>query len=276
MLKEKSLFERLDDISASQNDLLNAIAGVGNKVDDADARIASLEKQIQSLQSKPTPLPVNQQVRSSEPPMKTFARQAKKSLRWLGNPREFNRAKIAAILTSLSMIILDIVSTIITGISCNMFSPFSGVENIWIVFAIIYFVFACKSSIKYEVNLFASGTPLRGERDDTGMVFPKSGEKKVFRIFRWITLIMMAFNIVWIWIHQSNISWLATLVEVLFAASIIVAFFVNINLYAQYCICWLEGNNLVTGQKVTLVKMPGFKSFALEKDVREKIPQLFE
>ena len=276
MLKEKSLFERLDDISASQTDLLNAIAGVGNKVDDTDARITSLEKQIQNLQSKPAPSLVKHQVRPSEPPMKTFARQAKKSWRWLGNSREFGKAKTAGILTSLLMIILGIVSTIITGISCNMYSPFSGVENIWIVFAIIYFVFACKSPINYEVNAFASGTPLRGERDDTGMVFPNGGEKKVFRIFRWITLVTIAFNIVWIWMHQSNISWLATLVEVLFAASIIVAFFVNINLYAQYCICWLEGKNLVTGQKVTLIKMPGFKSFALEKDVREKIPQLFE
>lgn len=276
MPMEKSLFERLDDISASQSDLLNAIAGVGNKVDNTDVRIANLERQIQNLQRKPTQLQPNQQVQPNEPPVKTFARHAKKSWRWLGNPREFNRAKVAAILASLSMIVLGIASTIITGISCNMYSPFSGVENVWLVFAIIYFVFACKSPINYEVNAFLSGTPLRGERDDIGMIFPNGGEKKVFRVFRWITLAMIACNIVWIWIYQSNISWLATIFELLFAASIIAAFFINIFLYAQYSICWLEGNNLVTGQKVTLIKMPGFKNFALEKDVREKIPQLFE
>lgn len=269
MPKEKCLFDLYDNLV----DLSNAVAGADSKADANVARIEKLEKQIENLQNKSS---VKKQVQASEPPLKTFARQAKKSWRWFGNHHEFNKVKIASILVSFSMIVFGVASTIVTGISCNAYSPFSSVENIWIVFSIIYFIFARKAPIKYDVNAFARGTPLRCERDDTGMVFPNGGEKKVFRIFRWITLIMVVINIVWIWMHQSDISWLATSVEVLFAVSIIVAFFVNSNLYAQYCICWLDGNNLVTGKNVTLIKMPGFKSFALEKDVREKLPQLFE
>lgn len=277
MAKEKSLFERIDDISASQTDLLNAVAGVGNKVDDADARLANLEKQVLDLKRKQAIPIVNKQTQSSEPPLKTFARRAKKSWRWFGNDSEFSKAKIVAILTSFVMIVFGVTSTIITGISCGAYSVFSLFENAWIiVFSTIYLVMAFKATIKYEVNEFESNTPLRCERDDTGMVFPNGGEKRVFIVFRLITLISIVINIIWIWMHQSGISWLATFVEILFAISIIVEFFANSNLYAQYCICWLEGNNLTTGQKVTLIKMPGFKSFALEKDVREKFPDLFE
>lgn len=269
MQKEKSLFDRCDDISASQEEILEAIKGLDNK-------ITNLEKQIRNPQSGPTSSSVNKQVRPSEPPMKTFARAARKSWRWLGDWHEFKKAKIASVLISFLMVLFGVISTIVTGISCNMYSPFSSVENIWLIFATIYLFFACKAPILYEVNAFANNTPLRSVRDDTGMVFPDGGEKKIFKIFRWITLVMIVFNIVWIWMHRSDISWLATVVEILFAASIVVAFFFNLSFYSQYSICWLNGNNLVTGQKVTLIKMPGFKNFALEKDVREKIPQLFE
>lgn len=276
MVKEKSLFERLDDISADNAEILKAISGMNYKIEAANAHISKLEKQLQDSNHKPKEILPTKQDQISEPPIKTFARRAKKSWRWFGNQQEFSRCKIAAVLVSLSMLLFGIVSTIVTGVSCSMYSPFSGIENIWLVFALIYFVFACKTPIKYEVNSFAINTPLAIERDDTGMVFPNSGEKKVFKVFRWITFVAIVINIVWIWMHKSNISWLATLLEVLFAGSIIVALFVNLNLYAQYCIGWLEGENLVTGQKVTLVKMPGQKGFALEKDVREKVPQLFE
>lgn len=273
MQKDKSVFERLDDISASQDVLLNEIEGVGNKVED---HFKDLDKKITNLQINLSSLQANKQTSKNEPPMKTFARQAKKSWRWFGNNHEFYKAKNAAILASFLMLILGLVSTIITGISTGMYSPFSGIENIWLVFSIIYLVYACKAPIKCEVNAFARSTPLKGERDDTGMVFPCYGEKRVFRIFRLITLLSISGNFVWIWTNRSNISWLATIVEVLFFASIVVANFVNLNLYLQYSICWLEGNGLMTGKKVTLIKMEHSKSFVLEKDFRETFPQLFE
>lgn len=278
MPKDKSLFERLDDISATQEEILSAISGVGEKTSKSDARYLELEQRLSRLenQSKVPAPTITRSAQPSEPPVKTFARKAKKSWRWFGNRRQFIGSKALAIIFSFLMLALGITSTVITGISCGMYSPFSSIENIWLIFALIYLIFACKAPILYEVNAFASGTPLRGERDDVGMVFPNGGEKKVFKIFRWITIIIIPFNIIWIWINKSDISWLATLFEILFALSIIAAFFINIALYAQYCICWLEGHNLVTGQKVTLLKMPGAKNFSLEKEVREKIPQLFE
>ena len=275
MAQEKSLFERLDDISASQEDLLNAISGVDNKVDNTDARIANLERQIQNLKNQTNSTSINNN-KPSEPPMKTFARHAYKSWRWFGSRKEFSKAKNLAILMTILMLVFGIASTVVTAISCNGYSPISSVENIWLIFSIIYLVFACVAPIKYEVNAFASKTPVNVEQDDTGMYFPEGGEKIFFRIFRWVTLLGVIGNIGWIWTHTSSISWLATVIEVLFAISIFASFFFNSYLYAQYCICWLEGNNLVTGQEVTIVKVPGAKNFALEKDLREKLPQLFE
>lgn len=272
MAQDKSLFERLDNISSNQSDILNAISGVDEKVSSTDARLANIEKRLNNLQSNN----ISRQTYPSEPPVKTFARNAKKSWRWFGNKKEFKRAKTIVVLFSLAVLIMCIVSTIITSISIGGYSPFTSIENIWLIFAIIYFVFACKAPINYEVNAFASNTPYRFERDDIGMVFPVGGEKRVFKIFRVIVLVFIVFNIIWIWMHQSNISWLATIVEVLFALLIIAASFINLLLYPHYCICWLEGKNLSTGQKVILLKMPGAKNFLVEKEAREFAPELFE
>lgn len=272
MAKEKSVFERLDDISANQSEILNAISGVDDQYNDINARMANIEQQLQRTQVSLT----NNRFQSSEPPMKTFARKARKSWGWFGNEKEFSRSKKLAMTSSLFVILFCIISTVITALSYGMYSPFSLIENIWGIFALIYLIYAGNSPKKIEVNALTSGTPLRYQRDDVGMVFPIGGEKKIFKAFRIITLIFIAFNIIWVWMFMSDISWLATIFEALFAISIIVAFFLNAYFFAQYSICWLEGNNLVTGQPVSLIKMPGFKEFVLEKDLREKIPWLFE
>lgn len=277
MSSTKSLFERFDDISASTAEILNEIGAVNQKADDASARLASLEKEFQSFkQGQRTTQTVRQSV-PRENPIKTFARTAKKSWRWFGNRKEFKRTKCWSIFTDLLVLILGFISTIITGISCGMYSPFSSIENIWLVFGIIYLAFAFKSRIVLDVDSFAAGNPYRVARDnDTGMVFPNGGEKRVFKVFRWITFVTVIVNIIWIWMHKSDLSALATIFEILFFLSIIASFIVNLLLHAQYSIGCLEGKNFTTGEKVTLLKMPGFKNFALEKDVREKFPQLFE
>jgi archaellum component FlaC len=53
MAEEKSLFERLDDISAGQSVILNEITGVKTQVSDTDSKITELEQEIQKLKSRP-------------------------------------------------------------------------------------------------------------------------------------------------------------------------------------------------------------------------------
>ena len=277
-MKEKSLFERLDDISSTQEDILDAINGVNDNLSDSERRISRLEQEIKQIKAQPIQqrqVAINKQIQPNEPPLKTFARQARKSWRWLGDKKEFAKAKNVAILLSVIALVFGLISSIVTTISCGMYSPFTGLENVWIVFLIIYIVFASKSRLKYDANLFGSATTFRCQRDEVGLVVPIGGEKVVFRVFRWITLISIVFNIVWIWMHQSDYSIAATIVEILFAVFIVISFFANVNLYAQYCIIWLDGRNLTTGEPVSLIRMPHAKNFITEKDAREKIPFLF-
>lgn len=53
MVEEKSLFERLDDISAGQSVVLNEITGVKTQVSDTNSKITELEQEIQKLKSRP-------------------------------------------------------------------------------------------------------------------------------------------------------------------------------------------------------------------------------
>lgn len=53
MVEEKSLFERLDDISAGQSTILNETTGVKTQVSDANSKIAELKQEIQKLKTRP-------------------------------------------------------------------------------------------------------------------------------------------------------------------------------------------------------------------------------
>lgn len=275
MPKDKSLFERLDEIHSSQEDILNAISGVNGRVDNSDEKIASLERQIQSLRSQQACRPITR-TQPQEPPMKTFARRAHKSWRWFGSQKEFANRKTLAIVFEIVTLLLAIVSTIITGASCGAYSPFSSLENIWIIMTIILLVYDSNATWKYDVDTYSRNDPFRGEKDDINMYFPQGGEKRVFTTFRIITIIFIVFNIIWIWMYQSNLSALATVFEILFGLSLIPQFIGNLFLFADYCICVLDGKNINTGEDVTLIRMPGSKTFDLEKGVKKIIPQLFE
>jgi len=157
-----------------------------------------------------------------------------------------------------------------------MYSTFTFFENVWMVFGIIYLVYACKAQLIYEVNALASNSSYKYETDKLGMKFPRK-EKIIFRIFKWLAIISAPCNIICIWagLGKSN-QILATVMEIAFLGAIIFAFFMNLNLYAQYSIIWVEGHNLTTKEKVVLVLPPGAKQLMPEEEFKKKMPFFYE
>ena len=68
----------------------------------------------------------------------------------------------------------------------------------------------------------------------------------------------------------------ATIMELLFLGAIIFAFFMNMNLFAQYSIIWVEGHNLTTKEKVVLVLPPGAKGLMPEEEFKKKMPFFYK
>lgn len=279
MAEEKNLFKRLDDITTGQSVILNEITGVKTQVSDTDSKIAELEKEIQKLKSMPVIQPkpiVNTQPKSDNEILQIFLKQSKKSWRWCGTRAEFNKWKILAIVSLLTLLLVGLITSIVSTVCFQMYSTFTFFENIWMICGIIYLVYATKTQLIYEVNALASSSPTKYKRDNLGMMFPKK-EKLAFRIFKWLAIVSTVCNIICVWngMGKGNQA-AATIMEILFLGAIIFAYFMNFNLYAQYSIIWVEGHNLTTKERVVLVLPPGAKQLMLEEEFKNKMPFFYE
>ncbi len=278
MNEEKNLFGMLDDISTNQVGILNEITGVKNQVDDSTSRINELEKEIQDLKSQSSNnLSKSKELNSKENEIiRTFMKQSKKSWRWFGNNSEFNKHKKLAFISILIMLIIGVACTITTSICFKTYSTFTFFENIWMIFGVIYLVYISKTKLIYEVNELSANSSFKYETDKLGTKFQRK-EKLAFRIFRWIAIISLICNVIAMWagLGKSN-QILATILELLYLASIVFAFFVNLNLYAQYSIIWLEGYKIGSKEKVVLVLPTGAKHFISEEEFKKKMPFFYK
>ena len=279
MAEDRNLFGMLDDISAGQAEILSEITGVKTHVSDTDSKIAELEQEIQKLKSKPVAEPrpvVNAPQRSEKEILQTFLKQAKKSWMWFGNSAEFKKWKMLAIISLLILLIVGLATTIVSSICFKLYSTFTLFENAWMIFGIIYLVYAAKTQRIYEVNALAANSSTKYEKDNLGMMFARK-EKVVFRIFKWLAIISVVCNIIAIWAGMGKTNQVfATIMEVLFLGAIIFAYFMNLNLFAQYSIIYVEGHNLTTKERVVLVLPPGAKSLMPEEEFKKKMPFFYE
>lgn len=279
MAEEKSLFERLDDISAGQSAILNEITGVKTQVSDTDTKITELEQEIQKLKSRPIIQPkssTNTQPKNDKEILQTFLKQSKKSWRWFGTRTEFNKWKILAIISLVTLLLVGLITSIVSSIYFQMYSTFTFFENAWMICGIIYLVYAIRTQLTYEVNALATSSPIKYERDNLGMMFPRK-EKLVFRIFKWLAIISTVCNIICVWAGMGKGNQTAaTVMELLLLGAIIFAYFMNLNLYAQYSIIWVEGHNLTTKERVVLVLPPGAKQLMPEEEFKKKMPFFYQ
>ena len=279
MANERNLFGMIDEISANQAEILGEITGVKTHVSDTDVKIAALEQEISKLKNQPTtqPKPVNvAPKRSDQEILQTFIKQSKKSWRWFGTKDEFAKWKTFAIISLLILLIVGLVTSVISATCFKIYGTFTFFENIWMVFAVIYLVYASKAQFTYEVNALAANSSRKYETDKLGMKFPGK-EKTVFRVFKWLAIISVPCNIICIWTGMGkNNQVLATIMEILFLVTVIFAYFINLNLFAQYSIIWVDGHNLSTKERVVLVLPPGAKELMLEEEFKKKMPFFYK
>ena len=262
MADERSLFERLDSIeetNKANNRILEQLLGALNK---EQAQFTTQQDQAPRMSEKDILL--------------KFLREAKKSLRWFGTKYEFKKSKYLAIIANIALIAIGIVASIISTISFRMYSTFTLFENIWIIFGIVTLSFLFHNQLTNEVNDLARHSPSKYQRDEVGMLYP-TNTKLPFRIFKWLSIISVACNIICIWAGMSkDTKILATIMEVLYFGAMVFALITTSNFYLMYSIPWVEGHSLTTKQRVVLVLPPGEKQLMTEEDFRTKFPIFYE
>ena len=271
--------ERSKELDNVSQKVAEFVSTTNAKIDEHSTRIAALEALSQEFsrrqmqpQSQPSVKPSEK--KSEKEVMHWFFRTSKKSWRWFGNQFELNKSKSLAIFSHVLLLFLGLLTTIVTSISTKTYSIFTLFENIWLIFGILLLVYAVKAKLTYESGDLAKNTNYKYEQDQFGLWNPGK-EKAVFKVFRWLGIIAVIGNIIYIWNQFSNISWLATILEVLFLGSIIFSFFMNVSLFAQYTIIYLEGKNMSGTEYIKLVWDPMIKQFLVEEEYKKKMPFLY-
>ena len=273
--------KELDKVSQKVDEY---VSSTNAKLDEHSSKIAALEAWSlefgrRQLTPQANPQPLNQQKQqnaqmSEKEVMHWFFRNSKKSWRWMGNQKEFSKARSLSIFAQILLLVLGLVSSVITSISAKLYTTFTFFENIWLIFGILLLAYAVKSRLRYDSHSLAKNTNYKYKQDQFGLWNPGK-EKIIFRVFKWIGLISVVCNIIFIWVKASNISWLATIFEVLFLGAIVLSFFMNVSLFAQYSIVYLEGKNMQGTEEITLVWDPLIKQFLTEEEYKAKVPFLF-
>lgn len=267
--------KQLEDVSQKFDDITST---TNAKLDEHDDRIAALEQWTQEFNKRQfTPIsepaknvPTNKP--SDKEVMHWFFKNSKKSWKWLGSQKEFDKCKVLTIFSHLLLLLLGFSSSIITSVSVKIYTTFTFFENIWLIFGIFLLIYALKADIKYESSKLARNNSYRYKQDQFGLWNPGK-EKGLFKAFRWIGMISTICNIAYIWILASKISWLATIFEVLFLGAIIFSFIMNASLFSGYDIIYLQGKNMKGTENITLVWDPLFKKLMPEEEYKKKIPE---
>lgn len=263
MPNEKNVFDRLDNLeltTEANNKMLSEIYGA---LKSQNQLVGLNPNQITAQKSNPNAV------------FMAFAKSAIKYWRWFGNKREFARSKLVAIISLILLLVVTVAESIVTTMSSGLYSVLSFFVGLWFVIGIIQLVFAGSAEIKEEVNFLSSHSTLRFEKDKYGMFFPR-GEKKVFIIFRWISIISAIFNIIFIWVNKSDLSVLATILEIIFIGVMIFVWLSNIFFYSQYSIAYLEGKSLNNKERVVLVKHSPNSKFVTEEEFEKEMAPLFK
>lgn len=264
MSEERTLFERLDSIEATNESTNRMIAEILGVLQNGNVQKATTQTIVEQPKLK------------NEDILKQFLKEAIKSWRFFGTKAELAKWKVLAIVSFIFLLVIGLITSIVSTICFKVYSTFTLFENVWMIFGIIYLVFASKSKLTYEVNALASNSSYKYVKDEVGMMFAGK-ERVVFRIFKWLAIISAICNIICIWagVGKTN-RVLATIMELLFLSAIVFSFFMNLHLFAHYSIIWIEGHNLDTREKVVLVLLPGAKQLIPEEEFKKLLPQLYE
>lgn len=281
MPEEKCLFERLEDISADQSAVLSAVADVKNETHENTSEIAALRKEIEELKQgrsvSQTQSREERNQQTSQNLFMTFLKQSRKSWRWFGTLKEFKNSKVLSIIMLVVFLIVGFATSVVSTLCFKMYSTFTFFENVLMIIGVFFLVYSANAKYIHEVNSLAKTTPYKYETDNIGMRFPRK-EKLVFRIFKLIAVFSTICNVIFIWAGMGkDYKIVATILELVLLIVIIFAFFIcPSKLFNNYSIIWIEGYNLTTKQKVTLVLPPGAKQLITEEEFKRMMPFFYE
>ena len=219
--KNKSVYDRLDEIEIKLDE-------VSNKLENKNLNQQLINTQANQIYNQYT------QVKNQ-----TFFEQvihnAKKVYINFGTLEDFKKDKMIVKIISILLIVFAFLFTVFTSIALKLYSTFTLLENIWMIFASIMLYYSCYAKRRmvdidlknHSTDVFITAT--------NNLILSTHKEKARFKWFRRISYIASCFNILLLVVVYSNaISIIAIICEICFIGFSIGLFFAYSNQFSTY------------------------------------------
>lgn len=236
----RSIVDRLGDIEAQQRATQEQNAAILNMLGTMNKNTQATDNYAETKQAQ-------------EQAVKDFLKRSVKEHLWLGNAKEFSRDKTLSILATSALLVMGIITTIVTSVALGLYSTFTFVENVCLIFAGIslYYEIYAKRRM-FDIDLMKHSTHIF-KRDADGCWRDSGAEKKMFKWSRRLSYVAVVANIIFLVAYRPNVPVASVTLEIVFALLFYLAFYAHTNLFCGYSLMLLyTGENLVTKEKVTL------------------------
>lgn len=274
--QKKPVTEYLESIESKTDSIVSLLGGQIDKSQQLEGAIAQQDAQIKSLQQQlqqQAAIQMRTNPVDQEQVLRTFIQKANKSYKWFGPSAEFAKSKMIAIISIIAVLAFGIVSTILSSISLRIYSTFTFFENIVVFCAAFQLYYVQRATIFYETKDLAEHNVDIFMPDVDGVWRDIGKEKKRYKITRWLAYISVVGNIICIWaLPNSSKSIIATVMEMVFLAAVVISHFMQNNFFIGYETVYFTGKDLAGRNTVTIVYNRMLKVVMPKDEYEKKYP----
>lgn len=247
-IQNQQLQMRIDKIT----ELFESIGKMKSKIDDMEEQFSQFKKESEiskrEISSNHTSAPkIVENVAQ-------FTTRAEQTYIWGFTNESYKRSKMAIILLLILNMIIQVAATIITTKAIGIYSTFTFLENLWVIFQITMLKQMIKSRRRYSSIELAFETPYKERRNQFGVLSFEEPKMK-YIAFMVICCLGCGLNILYFWIEEVTVTYaiIATLLELGMAVTSIVAWQQVTGFFSQYYFVELTGYSLDGTEEITYI-----------------------
>ena len=230
------LFKSICDISKTQ-------AEIKIKIDDIEERFSEFQKETENskraIASNHTSSP------KFVENVAQFSARAEQTYIWGYTNEGYKRSKMIGMVILVLNMILQVVVTIVSTKVLGIYSTYTFLENLWLIFQITMLKQMIKARRKYSSIYLAYDTPFKETKNQFGVLSFEEPKKK-YIAFMIICCIGCVLNILWFWIEDIQLVYaiIATILELAMVATTIASYWRVAGFFSEYYCAELTGYSL--------------------------------
>lgn len=233
-----------------------------NKIEEGQQEILEMLQKMQQganassqgAQNGANPYQAQMQRVNQQATIRNFMMRAVKCYRYMTDWKTFEAEKKLPLLLALILFGLGIVMIPVVSIAAGLYTTFTFVENIWLVFVLIVLFQIKRAKPLYECFEFSEHCFMKFAMDGDGTMRKGLFMKKRYRVFQVLACISAVCNIICVWMEgKVALAIFATLFEIAFFVLTILVLYKADDFFMMYGAIYYTADNDKGTQRVTIV-----------------------